>query len=129
MGKDNLDNRKGGRPQKSSVSRKSRTIGVCFSEPDYYAIKHRAEQAGLPVSIYCHDAILKGEVKEPIKKEDMEILKGLANMGNNLNQFVKAAKFTRLETLERAALKLLNEIQNIVKNLSDDWKNSKWKKL
>ena len=57
------------------------------------------------------------------------LLRQLAGMGNNLNQFVKAAKFTRLETLERAALKLLNEIQNIVKNLSDDWKNSKRKKL
>lgn len=129
MKKKSSDNKKGGRPKKSPVSRKSKTVGVCFSEPDFYAIKHRAEQAGLPVSIYCHDAILKGEVKESIKKEDMETLKGLANMGNNLNQFVKIARFTKLRTLENAALKLLDEIQNIIKKLSDDWKNSKRKKF
>ncbi|MDH6310728.1 putative DNA binding CopG/RHH family protein [Dysgonomonas sp. PFB1-18] len=121
--------KKGGRPKKSSTVRKSKTIGVCFSEPELYAIKHRAKQANLPVSIYCHDAILNAEVKEPIKKEDMEMLKGLANMGNNLNQFVKTARFANMEKLENAAVDILQDIKNIIKKLSDDWKNSKRKKL
>ena len=130
MNPDKSDNKKkGGRPKKSSLTRKSKTIGVCFSEQEFYAIKHRAKQANLPISIYCHDAILNGEIKEPIKKEDMEILKGLANMGNNLNQFVKTARFVNMEKLENAALILLKDIQYIIENLSDDWKNSKRKKL
>lgn len=130
LNRDKSDNKKrGGRPKKSSTVRKSKTIGVCFSEPELYAIKHRAKQANLPVSIYCHDAILNGTIKEPIKKEDMEVLKGLANMGNNLNQFVKTARFMNMVKLENAALMLLKDIQNIVENLSDDWKNSKRKKL
>lgn len=130
MNPDNSDNKKkGGRPKKSSLTRKSKTIGVCFSEQEFYAIKYRSKQANLPISIYCHDAILNGEIKEPIKKEDMEILKGLANMGNNLNQFVKTARFVNMEKLENAALILLKDIQYIIENLSDDWKNSKRKKL
>ncbi|MFV0419077.1 MAG: plasmid mobilization protein [Dysgonomonas sp.] len=129
LNQDNQNKKKGGRPKKSSTVRKSKTIGVCFSEPELYAIKHRAKQANLPVSIYCHDAILNGTIKEPIKKEDMEVLKGLANMGNNLNQFVKTARFTNMIKLENAALVLLKEMQNIIENLSDDWKNSKRKKL
>jgi len=130
LNQDNSNNRKkGGRPKKSSITRKSKTVGVCFSEPELYAIKHRAKQANLSISIYCHDAILNGEIKEPIKKEDMEVLKGLANMGNNLNQFVKTARFVNMVELENAALILLNEIQNIIENLSDDWKNNKRKKL
>ena len=67
---ENQDKKKGGRPKKSSVSRKSRTIGVCFSEPEFYTLKYRAAQANLPISIYCHDAILDGEIREPIKKDD-----------------------------------------------------------
>ncbi len=130
MNQDNQDKTKrGGRPKKSSTVRKSKTIGVCFSEPELYAIKHRARQANLPVSIYCHDAILNGIIKEPIKKEDMEMLKGLSNIGNNLNQFVKTARFTSMVKLENAALILLNDIKNIIGKLSDDWKNSKRKKL
>jgi predicted DNA binding CopG/RHH family protein len=123
------DRRKGGRPKKSTVSRKSKTIGVCFSEPELYAIRHRAAKANLPVSVYCHDAILNGVIKESLKKEDLETLKGLANEGNNLNQLAKTAKFLGAKRLENAALPLLETMQNIINKLSDDWKNSKRKKL
>lgn len=130
MNQDNTDNKKkGGRPKKSSTERKSKTIGVCFSEQELYAIKHRAKQANLPISVYCHDAILCGEIKEPIKKEDMELLKELANMGNNFNQLVKNARFMGMKALANQAKNLFNGIQNIIENLSDDWKNSKRKKF
>ncbi len=130
MNPDNSDKKKrGGRPKKSSITRKSKTIGVCFSEPELYEIRHKAKRANLPISIYCHDAILSGEIKEPIKKEDMEVLKGLANMGNNLNQFVKNARFMGTKTLESQAQNLFENIMEIINNLSDDWKNSKRKKL
>ncbi|GHT35535.1 mobilization protein [Bacteroidia bacterium] len=130
MNPDNSDSKKkGGRPKKSSVNRKSKTIGVCFSEPELYAIRHRAAKANLPLSIYCHDAILDGEIKEPLKKEELETLRSLSNMGNNLNQLVKTAKFLSAKRLENRAEPILEEIQNIINKLSDDWKNSKRKKL
>ncbi len=130
MNQDNSNKKKkGGRPKKSSTVRKSKTIGVCFSEPELYAIKHRAAKANLPISIYCHDAILDGIIKEPIKKEDMEVLKGLSNIGNNLNQLVKNARFIGTKRLENQAQIVLKDIMQIINNLSDDWKNSKRKKL
>lgn len=129
MNQDNQDNRKGGRPKKSPVTRKDRTIAVCFSEPELYAIRHRATKANLPLSVYCHDAILNGEIKEPLKKEELDILRSFSNMGNNLNQFVKTAKFLSVKRLEDIAIPLLESIQNIINKLSDDWKNSKRKKL
>ena len=129
MNQGNQDRKKGGRPQKSSVNRKSKTIGVCFSEPELYAIRHRAGKASLPLSIYCRDAILSGVIKEPVKKEDLDVLRSLSNMGNNLNQLTKTAKFSGAKRLENEALILLGSIQNIINKLSDDWKNSKRKKL
>jgi len=127
---ENKDNKKkGGRPKKSSTRRKSKTIGVCFSEPELYAIQHRAKKAKLPLSVYCHDAILNGEIKEVLKKEELDILRSLSNMGNNLNQLVKTAKFLIVKRLENEAMLLLQAIQNIINKLSDDWKNSKRKKL
>ena len=130
MTEDNKDKKKkNGRPKKSSVSRKSKTIGVCFSEPELYAIRHRATKANLPLSVYCHDAILNGEIKEPLKKEELDILRGLANMGNNLNQLTKTAKFLTAKRLENQALPLFESILNIINKLSDDWKNSKRKKF
>lgn len=129
MEKKSPDNKKGGRPRKTSVSRKSKTVGVCFSEPELYAIKHRAKQAGLPLSIYCHDAVLNAKVVEALKKEDVDLLKSLSNMGNNLNQLVKTARFTSLEQLGNESKSVLDDIQNIINKFSDDWKNNKRKKL
>ena len=125
----NTNRKKGGRPKASSVNRKSKTIGVCFSEPELYAIRHRATKASLPVSVYCHDAILSGVIKEPLKKEELDILRSLSNMGNNLNQLTRTAKFLTAKRLENEAENLFNQIQTIINKLSDDWKNSKRKKL
>ena len=129
MNQNNQDNKKGGRPRKTSVSRKSKTVGVCFSEPELYAIKHRAKKAKLPLSIYCHDAVLNAKIVEALKKEDVDLLKSLSNMGNNLNQLVKTARFTSLEQLENESKSVLDDIQNIINKFSDDWKNNKRKKL
>ncbi len=129
MNQDNQDNKKGGRPRKTSVSRKSKTVGVCFSEPELYAVKHRAKKAKLPLSIYCHDAVLNAKVVEALKKEDVDLLKSLSNMGNNLNQLVKTARFTSLEQLENESKSVLDDIQNIINKFSDDWQNNKRKKL
>lgn len=123
------DKKKGGRPKKSPVTRKDMTIAVCFSEPELYAVRHRAKQANLPLSVYCHDAILDGVIKEPLKKEELETLRSLSNMGNNLNQLTKTAKFLGVKRLENEAQIVLKQIQNIINKLSDDWKNSKRKKL
>ena len=128
MNQDNQDKKKGGRPKKSSVNRKDKTVSVCFSEHELYAIRHRAEEAKLPLSVYCHDAILNGEIKEPVKKEDL-ILRGLVNTGNNLNQMMKTVKFLNLNQLENESFSVLESIKNIINKLSDDWKNSKRKKF
>ena len=130
MNQENQDKKnKGGRPKKSSTTRKDKTIAVCFSEPELYAIRHRAAEAKLPLSVYCHDAILNGVIKEPLKKEELETLRSLSNMGNNLNQLVKSAKFLSIKRLENEATRILESIQNIINKLSDDWKNSKRKKF
>ena len=125
MKEDNNDKRKGGRPKKSSVNLKDKTVGVCFSEHELYAVRHRAEKAKLPLSVYCHDAILNGEIKEPVKKEDLVLLRGLVNMGNNLNQMMKTVKFLNLNQLENESMRVLESIKIIINKLSDDWKNSK----
>ena len=126
---DNQDKKKGGRPKKSSVSRKSKTIGVCFSEPELYALRHRATKANLSLSVYCHDAILNGVIKDPLKKKELEVLRSLSNMGNNLNQLVKIAKLFSTKRFEEEAQTILESILNIINKLSDDWKNSKRQKF
>ena len=125
----NQNRKKGGRPKKSPVSLKSKTIGVCFSEPELYTIKYRADRAGLPLSIYCHDAVLNALIIESVKKEDLELLKEISAIGNNLNQLTKLAHNQGAFSLKLDIRMVLKYILQIINKLSYDWKNSKRKKL
>jgi predicted DNA binding CopG/RHH family protein len=126
---ENKNKRKGGRPKKGISERKTRTIHIRVSEPEYYAVKHRAELAGLTVSAYSHSAILESKIIEPVKKEDMELLRKLSGMGNNLNQLAYQANKFQLPFLEKAIRNVLILIIEIIEKLSNDWKNNKRKKL
>jgi len=129
MEEEKIAKRKGGRPKKGISERKTRTIHIRVSEPEYYAIKHRAEIAGLTVSAYSHSAILESKIVEPVKKEDMEVLRNLSRMGNNLNQLAHRANQFQMPYLEKDIRNTLNLHTEIIEKLSDDWKNNKGKKL
>ncbi|GAB6010451.1 hypothetical protein MK137Hg11_000309400 [Dysgonomonas reticulitermitis] len=76
------DKHKGGRPKKGISQRKSRMVSIRFSEPEYYAVKRRASLAGLTVSAYSHAAILNSKIVEPVKKEEMDLLRKLSGEAN-----------------------------------------------
>jgi predicted DNA binding CopG/RHH family protein len=123
------DKRKGGRPPKGIAQRKKRIVSIRFSEVEYYAIKRRASLAGLNVSAYCQSAILNGKVVEPVKKEEMELLRKLSGEANNLNQIAHQANAFRMLYLEKDVRIVLNFFTEIINKLSNDWKNNKRKKL
>jgi len=120
--------RKGGRPKKSISQRKTRMIHIRVSEPEYYAIKHRADLAQMTVSAYSHSAILESKIVEPVKKEDMELLRKLSGEANNLNQLAHQANLFQMPFIENDIRKELNLHKKIIEKLSDDWKNNKREK-
>ena len=120
---------KGGRPRKNTINRKVKTIGVCFSEPEYYALKYHSDVAKLPLSVYCREAILKAEIKEPVKEEEMDVLRKLSGEANNLNQLTRLAHTYGLNTLQKEAAVLFHQLVMIINRLSNDWKSGKRKKF
>jgi hypothetical protein len=123
------DECKGGRPKKGISGRKSRMVSIRFSEPEYYAVKRRASLTGLTVSAYSHAAILDGKIVEPVKKEEMDLLRKLSGEANNLNQLAHRANSFQIPYLENEIRNTLNLFTNIIEKLSDDWKNHKREKL
>ncbi|GHU56798.1 mobilization protein [Bacteroidia bacterium] len=123
------DKHKGGRPMKGITQRKQRVVSIRFSEVEYYAIKRRASLAGMTVSAYSHSAIMDGKIVEPVKKEDMDLLRKLSGEANNLNQMARQANTYRMPYLEKDVKNVLNLVTEIINKLSDDWKNNKRKKL
>jgi hypothetical protein len=115
--------------KRNPFRKKSKTVGVCFSEKEYAALKLRVRKANLPIGVYCHDAVLYAKVTETVIKEDISVLKSLTSMGNNLNQLTRLAHTYGLVSLQKDALNLFISIKEIINKLSDDWKNYKRKKF
>ncbi|MDR0332368.1 MAG: MobC family plasmid mobilization relaxosome protein [Dysgonamonadaceae bacterium] len=121
--------RKGGRPKKEDSERKTEMINVRVSETEHYIIKRRAALAELTVSAYSHAAILQSKIVEPMKKEDMDLLRKLSGEANNLNQLAHRANSYQMPYLEKEIRSALNLLTEIIEKLSDDWKNHKRKKF
>jgi len=129
MEKTDKDKHKDGRPTEGISQRKSRMVSIRFSELEYYAVKRRASLAGLTVSAYSHAAILESKIVEPMKKEDIDLLRKLSGEANNLNQLAHQANSFQMPYLENDIGNTLNLFTEIIEKLSDDWKNNKRKKL
>jgi len=72
---------KGGRPKKSVSQRKTRMIHIRVSEPEYYAVKHRAKLAKMTVSAYSHSAILESKIVDPVKKRRYGVTQKIVGHG------------------------------------------------
>ena len=59
----------GGRPKLASYQKRTKCFRVMFTENDYIYIQSKAEQAGLSVNEFCHQAAMDCQVCQRISPE------------------------------------------------------------
>lgn len=57
-----IRNKTGGRPAKKRIDKQKRVVSTKLTELQYYAIKKRAGESGLPISEYVRQAVVSAEV-------------------------------------------------------------------
>lgn len=57
-----------------------------FTENDYIYIQSKAEQAGLSVNEFCHQAAMDCQVCQRISPEMVSAIRDLSGIANNVNQ-------------------------------------------
>ena len=119
----------GGRPAKNSIEKQQRVVSTKLSTPYFYAIMKRAEDAGVSLSEYVRQAVVSGLVVQRISRQDADTLRKLAGEANNLNQIARQANTSGFATVAAEMTALKNRIVEIINQLSDDWKNSKGKRV
>lgn len=115
----------GGRPPKSRIEKHHRVVSTKLTELQFYAIRKRATQAGVPLSNYIRQAVIRGEIIPRMNRQDAEIIRQLAGEANNLNQLARKANAGGFALVVRELLRLKTRIVEIINQLSDDWKNNK----
>lgn len=84
------DKSKGGRPAKGE-KKLSIPINLKLTPKDYNSVKQKAEKLGMTPTEYARELTLKGCVKSRFTLEELDLIRQLAGMANNLNQVVKQA--------------------------------------
>lgn len=82
---------KGGRPPKKESDLRNNRVKVGFTDLEYDSVQYKAQQVGKQNSNYIHDAALNARVHSHINDEQVELVRNVAKMGNNLNQIAKKA--------------------------------------
>ena len=79
---------KGGRLAKRE-RKLSTSINLKLTESDFKTVKEKAEKLGMKATQYAREMTLKGGIKSRFTLEELDLMRKLAGMANNLNQVAK----------------------------------------
>ena len=69
----------------------SQSINLKLTEENYAVVKEKAEKLGLKATQYAREMTLKGGIKSRFTIEELDLIRKLSGMANNLNQIAKKA--------------------------------------
>ena len=114
---------KGGRP-KVRVRRETH-VKVRLTATERFLIAGKAKDAGMRLSDWIRAAARAAKVVARLKPEDLQIMRMLAGLANNLNQLTKLAHKDGILTIAIKCGNLLIEIDQALKYFnSDDRQNT-----
>ena len=68
-----IRHKSGGRPAKNRIDKQKRVVSTKLTELQYYAIKKRAGESGLPISEYVRQAVVSAEVIPRLNRQYPQI--------------------------------------------------------
>ena len=113
----------GGRPKLANYQKRTKCFRVMFTENDYIYIQSKAEQAGLSVNEFCHQAAMDCQVCQRISPEMASAIRNLSGIANNVNQMAHQMHTYGLEAVKQQCFSIISEVSRIitqVKNNSHD---------
>ncbi|WP_259071308.1 MobC family plasmid mobilization relaxosome protein [Mucilaginibacter sp. X4EP1] len=108
---------KGGRPK--AKIRRDQTLRIRINATELYLIKTKAREAGMRASTWIRQAAKAARIAPRWTPEQMELLRMMAGMANNLNQLAKQANSGKLLFILRKCETLLAEIDHTIKYLNN----------
>ena len=113
MEKKDKKEKKNGRPKKEK-EKLSCSINLKLTEEDLKKVRGRAEKLGLKVTQYARQMVLNGRVKSRFTLEELDLIRKLSGMANNLNQIAKKANQAGFKPDERVLIQLVFEITKLL---------------
>ena len=104
---------KGGRPSKTLSEKRKYQVLLRLNTMEYYTLLGKAREASITRTEFLRQLITKVEVKARIKPEEMQLIRTVSGMANNLNQIAH-----RLNTFGISAIhEDLNALKQLIHEL------------
>lgn len=104
---------KRGRPKKEKV-KLSTSINLKMTESDFKTVKEKAERLGMKATQYAREMTLKGGIKSSFTLEELDLMRKLAGMSNNLNQIAKQANKSGFSNSAMEIMIISEEIKKLL---------------
>ncbi|MDR1679922.1 MAG: MobC family plasmid mobilization relaxosome protein [Prevotellaceae bacterium] len=117
-------NKKGGRPKLSPAEKLKYRIAVNLCTKDYYALKAKATQAGMTGTEVARLAIINCQIHQRLTTEQMEYIRQLSGMGNNLNQIARKANTEGYTNTRSEYHYLADKIDKLINQIENDSQNN-----
>ena len=108
------NNNKGGRPPKSMVCKKAYRVNIKMNTEGYYTLKAKACEAGVTLSEYIRLAVSNSNVKQRFTLDQLDHIRKICGMANNLNQIAHKANITGYEDVRLEYLFLAEKIDKLL---------------
>lgn len=106
---------KGGRPKVNPADKKSIAITIRLTPVEYARIRARVDAANFSsVTEFITYSALNNLIVQHFLRSDVEFVKDIAKMGNNLNQLARLANISGFPIVADAATVLIAQIKDVV---------------
>jgi hypothetical protein len=119
-----MKDKKGGRAKLSPAEKLKYRIAVNLCTKDYFALKAKAAQAKMTCTELARQAIIGCQIRQRLTTGQMDCIRKLSGMGNNLNQIARKANAEGYTNIRSEYLYLADRIDNVINQMEDDSKDS-----
>ena len=106
------DSLKRGRPKKEKA-KLNQSINLKLTEEDFNSVKEKAAKLGLKPTQYAREMTLKGGIKSRFTIEELDLMRKLSGMSNNLNQIAKQINKSGFFSSATDVIMIAGEIKKI----------------
>ena len=92
----------------------SQSINLKLTEENYAIVKEKAEKLGLKATQYAREMTLKGDIKSRFTIEELDLIRKLSSMANNLNQIAKKANQAGFAKVGIEAVGIMSQIKRLL---------------
>jgi hypothetical protein len=101
----------------SKIIKRTQIIRVRLTPGEYILMKEYASRTKLSLAVYVRSKSLNHTVKNRLSSEEVELLRVLIGLANNLNQYLKLMHAFKRSDTNTQIQNLITEIGNVIQKL------------